>query len=261
MKTRTKRHLVVFGSSLLLMLVWQLGAMLIDSQILLPEVGPVVRALATLASSSPFALHVGITVSRALESFLIIVMSATILGILAGRSPFFSLLVKPMVIVLKAVPVMSIILLAFIWFSSGTVPLFSAFLMGFPVMFVQIEQAFLHMDKNLEQMCDLYDFSPSLKIRQYIIPSLVPYFITGARTTLSMVWKVVIAAEVLTVPRYGVGGQMHLAQVQLDTEYVLSWTLVAILLTALGDLVFDGTVVLATKLKIHLDKRRLPCSL
>ena len=117
------------------------------------------------------------------------------------------------------------------------------------------------MDKNLEQMCDLYDFSPSLKIRQYIIPSLVPYFITGARTTLSMVWKVVIAAEVLTVPRYGVGGQMHLAQVQLDTEYVLSWTLVAILLTALGDLAFDGAVVLATKMKIRLDKRRLPCGL
>jgi NitT/TauT family transport system permease protein len=133
--------------------------------------------------------------------------------------------------------------------------------MGFPVMFVQIEQAFSHMDKNLEQMCDLYEFSPSLKIRHFIIPSLVPYFVTGARTTLSMVWKVVIAAEVLTVPRYGVGGQMHLAQVQLDTDYVLSWTLVAILLTALGDLTFDGCVAFGEKLKKQLDRRRLPCDL
>ncbi|AEV30757.1 ABC-type nitrate/sulfonate/bicarbonate transport system, permease component [Sphaerochaeta pleomorpha str. Grapes] len=261
MKVRTKRNLVVFGSSLLLIVIWQLGAMVLDSQILLPQVGPVGKALVALASSSPFALHVGLTVSRALESFFIIVISATFLGILAGGSPFFSLFVKPLIVVLKAVPVMSIILLAFIWFSSGTVPLFSAFLMGFPVMFVQIEQAFLHMDKNLEQMCDLYDFSTSLKIRHYVIPSLVPFFITGARTTLSMVWKVVIAAEVLTVPRYGVGGQMHLAQVQLDTEFVLSWTLVAILLTALGDLAFDGLVALAGKLKKQLDKRRLPCDL
>ncbi|WP_320127957.1 ABC transporter permease subunit [uncultured Sphaerochaeta sp.] len=261
MNYRTKRHLVVFCTSLVLLLVWQLGAMVLDSQILLPEVGPVVSALFTLAKASPFPLHVGYTVARALESFFIILISATVLGILAGRSPFFSMVAKPVVTVLKAVPVMSIILLAFIWFSSGVVPLFSAFLMGFPVMFVQIEQGFLHMDKNLEQMCDLYDFSPSLKIRYFVIPSLVPSFVTGARTTLSMVWKVVIAAEVLTVPRYGVGAQMHLAQVQLETENVLSWTLIAILLTALGDIAFDGLVILLGKLKKYQDVRRLPCDI
>jgi NitT/TauT family transport system permease protein len=259
MKHRTKRHLVVLGSSLLLLLVWQLGAIVLDSQILLPRVGPVLSALVALFSTSPFPLDVGSTVLRAVESFCIILVSATFFGILAGRSPFFSLLARPLVVVLKAVPVMSIILLAFIWFGSGTVPLFSAFLMGFPVMFVQIEQAFLHLDKNLDEMCDLYDFSPAMKVRHFIIPSLVPYFVTGARTALSMVWKVVIAAEVLTVPRYGVGSQMHLAQVQLQTENVLSWTLIAILLTALGDVLFDGLVVLLEKAKKKMDERGLPC--
>jgi NitT/TauT family transport system permease protein len=256
---RAKRHLVVLGSSVALLLLWQLGAVLVDSQVLLPPVGPVLSALVSLASSAPFSLHVGATVLRAVESFLVIVVSATVLGIAAGRNRTFSLILRPLLVVLKAVPVMSIILLAFIWFTSGTVPLFSAFLMGFPVMFVQIEQAFLHLDRNLEQMCDLYDFSPSLKIRFFVIPSLVPYFVTGARTSLSMVWKVVIAAEVLTVPRYGVGAQMHLAQVQLDTEYVLSWTLVAILLTAIGDVLFDGAVVLAGKVRRATEERRIAC--
>lgn len=254
---RTKRHLIILCSSLLLLLLWQLGAVLIDSQILLPSVGPVLSALARLAAAPPFSLHIGSTVLRAVESFFIIVVSATVLGIAAGRSPFFSLMLRPLVQVLKAVPVMSVILLAFIWFSSGTVPLFSAFLMGFPVMFVQIEQAFVHLDRKTGEMCDLYDFSPALKIRHFVIPSLIPHFITGARTTLSMVWKVVIAAEVLTVPTYGVGAQMHLAQVQLETEYVLSWTLVAVLLTAAGDLLFDGAVSLLHRLRREADQRRI----
>lgn len=258
---RIRRNLILVGSSLLLLLLWQGGAIFLDSQILLPKVGPVFSALLTLAKHPPFSLNVWATVLRALESFFIIVITATALGLLAGRNPAFSLFLKPFVTVLKAIPVMSIILLAFIWFTSGTVPLFSAFLMGFPVMFVQIEQGVLQLDKNLEQMCDLYEFTPRMKIVHFVIPSLVPSFVTGAKTSLSMVWKVVIAAEVLTVPRFGVGSRMHLAQVQLQTDQVLSWTLMAILLTALGDLLFDGVVVLASKLKKRRDRRRVACVL
>lgn len=258
---RMKRNLILAGSSLLLLMLWQGGAFFLDSQILLPKVGPVFSTLFELAKKPPFTRNLLATVLRALESFLIIVFAATTLGVVAGRNPFFSLFLKPFVTVLKAIPVMSIILLAFIWFSSGTVPLFSAFLMGFPVMFVQIEQGVLLLDKNLEQMCDLYEFTPRMKVIHFVIPSLVPSFVTGAKTALSMVWKVVIAAEVLTVPKFGVGSRMHLAQVQLDTDQVLSWTLMAIFLTAVGDLLFDGIVLLCDKLKRRSDRRRVVCSL
>ncbi len=53
---------------------------------------------------------------------------------------------------------------------------------------------------------------------------------------------------------------MQLAQVQLETDKVLSWTLIAIFLTAFGDLAFtlvvDGGV---GALKHRLDARRVPC--
>jgi NitT/TauT family transport system permease protein len=74
-----------------------------------------------------------------------------------------------------------------------------------------------------------------------------------------MVWKVVIAAEVLTVPQYGVGSRMQLAQMQLETDKVLSWTLIAIFLTAFGDLVFALIVEGVGALKHRLDARRVPC--
>lgn len=258
---RMRRNLILLGSSLLLLLLWQAGAFILDSQILLPKVGPVLSTLLSLAKDPPFTRNLMATVFRALQSFLIIMVAATSLGVLAGRVGWFSLFLKPFVTVLKAIPVMSIILLAFIWFTSGTVPLFSAFLMGFPVMYVQIEQGVLQLDKNLEQMCDLYEFTPRMKIFHFVIPSLIPSFVTGAKTALSMVWKVVIAAEVLTAPKYGVGSRMHLAQVQLDTDKVLSWTLMAIFLTAVGDLLFDGIVFGCGKLKIRWDSRRATCNL
>ena len=54
-----------------------------------------------------------------------------------------------------------------------------------------------------------------------------------------MIWKVIIAAEVLTVPSFGVGSKMSLAQVNLETAQVISWTLIAIFLTAFSDLIFS----------------------
>jgi NitT/TauT family transport system permease protein len=72
-----------------------------------------------------------------------------------------------------------------------------------------------------------------------------------------MIWKVVIASEVLTVPRYGVGSRMQLAQVQLQTDVVLSWTLIAIALTALGDLFFEGVVSLVVRTRSTVQRRRV----
>lgn len=257
---RVKRNLVLLISSLLLLLIWQVGSMMLDSQILLPGIPPVAQALCSLIAQPPFAHNILSTALRAFQSFLIIVISATVVGVLAGRFEYLSIALRPFVTTLKAIPVMSIILLAFIWFSSGTVPLFSAFLMGFPVMYVQIEMGVRQLDRNLEQMCTLYEFRPSDKLLHFIIPSMTSWFIAGSRTALSMVWKVVIAAEVLTVPRYGVGARMQLAQVQLQTDLVLSWTLIAIMLTALGDLLFDALVHLAAYLKRKIDARGVPCS-
>ena len=257
---RIKRNLVLLVSSLLLLLIWQVGSMMLDSQILLPGIPPVVQALRSLIEQPPFAHNVLATILRALQSFLIIVFSATVIGVIAGRYDYVSVALRPFVTTVKAIPVMSIILLAFIWFSSGTVPLFSAFLMGFPVMYVQIEMGVRQLDRNLEEMCTLYEFRFSDKLLHFVIPSMTSWFIAGSRTALSMVWKVVIAAEVLTVPQYGVGARMQLAQVQLQTDFVLSWTLIAILLTALGDLLFDALVLFAGHLKRRFDAKGVPCN-
>ncbi len=255
-----KRSLILFLSSALLLLLWQAGSVLLDSEILLPGLLPVFSTLIDLVRSKPFPPNVGATIIRALQSFAIIVASATVIGLVGGRFPLFSLALRPFVTVLKAIPVMSIILLAFIWFSSGTVPIFSAFLMGFPVMYVQMEGGVRRMDKSLDEMCRLYDIRGRNRLLHYTIPSLLPYVVIGSRAALSMVWKVVIAAEVLTVPRYGVGSRMQLSQVQLETDKVLSWTLLAILLTALFDMLFEGLVLLVAKMKKHADARMVPCN-
>ena len=239
-----KTSLIRFVSILLLLCLWQLGAVVLDAQVILPTPGATVLSFWSIVGSRPFSLNIGATVIRALESFVVIVASGLVLGILAGYSKSFHVFLQPLVLLCKATPVMAIILLAFIWFSSGTVPLFSAFLMGFPVMFVQVERGVGQISPHLSEMCRLYGFSRNLRLTHLVVPALIPSIVTGAKASLSMVWKVVIAAEVLTVPKYGVGSRLQMSQVNLETSEVLAWTLVAILLTAMGDLLFDVFLML-----------------
>ena len=237
-KALTKITIIIL-SVILLLVIWQIASKNVDSQILLPGVYDVIVKLFELFFSKNFIYDVLSTVIRAFDSFVIIVVLATILGTLAGKYRVLGWFITPILTVLKTTPVMSVILLAFIWFETGTVPVFSAFLMGFPIMYMMMEGAVEHLEVEMDQMCYLYGFKKSQKIRYYIVPTLAKSFSLGARQTLSMVWKVVVAAEVLTIPKFGVGAKMQFAQIQLETSEVFSWTLIAILLSAIGDYLFN----------------------
>jgi len=237
---RRKRYgYVSVLSCLAIVLVWWIAAAALDVPIILPTPAEVLRTTLGLFGSKAFLLNIGGTILRALYSFVLIVLCGTISGILAGRFVAFRRAIAPLVALFKATPVMSVILLAFIWLGTSAVPVFSAFLMAFPVMFVQTMDAYSNIDEKLGQMCMVYGIEGSRRLRYLIIPSMTPQILTGARQTLSMIWKVVIAAEVIVLPKYGIGRSLQLAQIQLETNVVLAWTIVAVLLTALGDGLFD----------------------
>lgn len=234
-----KRRLVAFLSCCALVLIWQIAALLMDAPVILPSPVEVFKSLISLFSDAGFMKNVLATVLRALTGFLIIVCAGSALGVLAGYYSMLDAALSPVVTLIKATPVMSVILLAFIWFGTGKVPVFSAFLMAFPIMYVQVRNSMDRLDPGLSQMCTVYGISGSKRLFGFVIPSLVPSFITGARQSLSMVWKVVIASEVLTLPSAGVGRSLQLAQIRLDTAKVFAWTIVAVLLTFAGDALFS----------------------
>lgn len=239
-KLRTDTYISIL-SSLVLILLWHLGALALDAPIILPTPAQVFKAFVNLFSPE-LATNLFYTILRALESFILIVSLGAVTGFLAAKFPVFNSLIKPLITLFKATPVMSVILLAFIWLRTGAVPVFSAFLMAFPVMFVQTIAGYNNIDEKLLQMCDIYGIVGKERFKHLILPSLLPALITGAKQTLSMIWKVVIAAEVLTLPKHGIGRELQLAQIQLETPKVFAWTIVAILLTAMGDGLFNFTL-------------------
>jgi NitT/TauT family transport system permease protein len=196
-----RNSLITVGAVVVLLLLWQIGAVLMGAEIILPRPGAVVSTFLSFFSEGSSWIDIGATVLRALRSFSLIVISALILGLASGQSSAFGAVIKPFLAVIKATPVLAIILLAFIWFKSGTVPVFAAFLMGFPVLYQNLLVGMQKRDRLLLEMGNVYGLRSSQILRYITVPSLLPYILAGARGALGLTWKVVIAGEVLTVPK------------------------------------------------------------
>ncbi len=227
-------HLISIIAIAVLLGVWWIVAFFIDAPIILPPPPAVVRELWGLLSSHDFWISVGLTVFRGLSGFFVSLSIGIVVGIAAGISLPLHALFKPMIAVIRTTPIMSVILIALLWFRTGTVPIFSSFLIAFPVITQNIIIGIRQTDQKLLQMGRAYGMSSTRRLLHISIPSVVPYLISGSQTALGLTWKVVVAAEVLSLPNWGVGSQMQLSQMSLETAQVFAWTAVAILLSAVS---------------------------
>ncbi|GAB1481316.1 hypothetical protein MASR2M78_01310 [Treponema sp.] len=128
---------------------------------------------------------------------------------------------------------MSVILIALLWFGQDRTPIFTAFLMIFPVMASNTTEGVLSVDSGLSEMAFSYRLSKRARLRHLYIPTLAPYLFAGARSSLSLAWKVVVAAEVLSQPRFSLGSGMQAAKAQLETTELFAWTVATVILAGL----------------------------
>jgi len=236
MKRSTIRNsLLTAVSALLLILGWKIVSAIVGAAIIVPSPEETALRFLRLMGSPSFWRAVGATVIRGVAGFLISLAAGTLVGIGAGLSPFLGSVLKPLLTVIKATPVISIILIAMIWFHTDAVPVFVTILMTFPIVCSNTTGGILNVDRSLIQMARSYRVSRRSLLTGIYLPSIVPYMVSGVSAAVGITWKVVIAAEVLAMPIYSVGTKMQNARINLETAEVFAWTFVSIVLSGLSE--------------------------
>jgi NitT/TauT family transport system permease protein len=226
-------------SAAILIALWKLGALGMGKDIILPGPERVVAEFTGLLATPRFIEAVGSTAMRSLVAFFIAMLAGSVAGFFSGIFTRFRSMLSPPMTVLRATPVLAIILLAMIWFPAGVVPVFSAVIMSFPVVSEHVAAGVRSVDRRLVEMAHSFGASPVDISRSIRIPSAMPHVLAAARSALGLSWKVVIAGEVLSQPARAIGTGMQEARLVLETAEVFAWALAGILLCAAGDAVFD----------------------
>lgn len=228
MHSTTRNSLITLASVVFLLVIWKLIAVVIGADIIMPAPETTIRDFANIIKSPEFWPSVGATVLRGLAGFFISCILGLGVGIAAGLSSVVYWMVQPFLTIIRSTPVMAIILLALIWFNTELVPVFVSCLMGFPIICGNIIQGIKNVDIQLVQMAHIYQVKPWRIVLELYLPSLLPFFMGGASTAMGIIWKVIIAAEILSQPVLGIGTQMQTAKTYLETARVLSWTIAII---------------------------------
>lgn len=210
-------------------------SLILGSEIILPSPEAAFSALIEISGDEIFVPSLLSTVKRGMIGFLLSAVAALVLGIAAGENRVVFTLLKPLLTVIKTVPVLSIVLLAIIWLSTENVPIFVCFLVVFPVISANVIEGIRNVDPHLLEMARIYRVGKGRIIFQIFIPSLIPYLLAGLSTAAGVTWKAVIAAEVISMPRNAIGTGMQFAQIQLDTASLFAWTILAIIISSLSE--------------------------
>ena len=234
------------------LLVWEgaslaLAATTGGRMLLLASPVRALRRLLALAGTAEFWQAVAFSTGRVMGGFLLSCVLAVGLASLAARLRWVRELLSPLVAVVKAVPVVSFIILALIFFSSENLSLLIAALMVFPPVYLNVLEGIRQADAQLLEMARVFRVPISRQLWGIYLPAVLPYFRSAVSLGLGLCWKSGAAAEVIGLPAGSMGEALYTAKVYFQTGDLFAWTAVIVALSVLFERLFLGLVDAAVR--------------
>jgi len=175
-------------------------------------------------------LDVVVTLARVIVALIF----SFVIGIAVATCMYFSDSVerhiRPMVRLLMAVPVVSWILFAVLWFRGVEFRIvFVLVVVCAPVFIVDTVDAMRDVPRDLRQMMRSFRPTTWQFFRKLMLPAIMPGIFTSWKITLSLAIRVVTIAELVGAVT-GIGHKLSVAQELFSVAEVFAWTLVLVAL-------------------------------
>lgn len=218
----------------LIAVAWAITAAIYNKPLIVPSVSSVVVSFFALFAEGRFYANVGMTLLRSVACFVLAYVLALPLALLAAFNKTFARIFKPFAEVLRSVPVIAVILIALVLFSSSELPVVVGFLMIFPLMYSALLNALTADEVTLNvEMCKLYKARKRDIVRYVHLPVVAPVSFKQAKVLLPLAVKVVVSGEALAYSRTGLGLAMQASQINVEIDKLVAYATVAILLSYL----------------------------
>lgn len=212
-------------SLVLFVLLWE-GASLLSPSALLPGARQTVEAFIENIKDGSLMQNLSVTVRRVAFGFTLSLVIGSIIGLGMGLSKVFEDAFSYPVLILLSIPSLGYVILGLMWFGIDELAgIFVITAIGFPPITFNIFEGVKSLDMSLVDMARAFHTSHRKIILDIVLPSLVPYFMAGARYGIGLAWKIAIIAEMMGMGN-GVGFAMQYYYRLVRMDQVLAWILV-----------------------------------
>lgn len=215
--------------------IWWIAS-LFAGDVKLPPPPTVLAVMVAEAKSGNLFFHLGATLARVTLAFTLAMALGTAIGYLMGRVRLADRLGDPWLILLLNLPALVVIVLAYIWAGLTEVAAIAAIAINkLPNAVVTLREGTRALDAALDEMATVFALPRWSRFRHVVLPQLAPY-VAAARSGLSLVWKIVLVAELLGRPNgvgFEIGVAFQLFDIPLLLAYSLSFAVVVLLIETL----------------------------
>ena len=191
----------------------------------IPSLLRIAKAITTITP-----LDIAVTLARVIGALIVSFVLGIVVAMAMYRSDALEKYLHPMIRILMAVPVVSWILFAVLWFPGVE------FRIGFvlvvvcgPVFLVDTLDAMRSVPRELRQMMQSFRPTTLQYFVKLMLPAIVPTIFTSWKVNISLAIRVVTIAELVGAVT-GIGHQLSVAQELFSVADVFAWTIVLVAL-------------------------------
>lgn len=212
--------------------VWWLLALRVPHYVL-PGPARVWEALTLISASGTLWQDLGITLGRVATGFVLATLIGLPLGIIFGASRRLGEFFEPIIPVMNTVSSAIWATFAIIWFGvSNATTVFVVFMTAMPLIITNVWQGTRTVNADFIELAHVLRM-PAWKVMWKIyLPTILPYFFSGARLAFGFGWRVSLVAETLGSSS-GVGYRLRQAADLIQTDQVFAWTLTLVVMMAI----------------------------
>lgn len=208
--------------------------------VLFPPPTLVALALYKWATQGPLFIDIAMSLSRVLVGFISGAIAGILVGILTGRYQFIANLLTPVFQLLRPIPPIAFVPIVILWF--GLSELGKWFLVFWGVFFTVWIAAHLgvqRVDKTLIRAAQCLGTPEQKMLPEVLLPGSLPYILVGLRTSVSISFYTLVAAE-LAGTFSGIAYRIDIAQQNLQVGQSLGGLIILGLISAIADKAFSA---------------------
>jgi NitT/TauT family transport system permease protein len=211
--------------------LWWLSSLSVPHYIL-PGPARVWAALQLIAANGDLWSNLAITLWRVSVGFVLAALVGLPLGIVLGANKRAGEFFEPILPVLNTVSSAIWAIFAIIWFGiSNATTIFVVFMTAMPLIITNVWQGTRAVNADFIELAQMLRM-PNWKVMTKIyLPTILPYFFSGARLAFGFGWRVSLVAETIGSSS-GVGYRLRQAADLIRTDQVFAWTLTLVIMMA-----------------------------
>jgi len=213
--------------ALIILAVWWLVSLTVQPYVL-PRPDRVFARILQLSQTGDMPVNILTTLGRVCAGFAIAVAIGVPVGILLGSHRGLGSFFEPVLPVLNTVSSAIWAIFAIIWFGlSAMTPIFVVLMTAFPLIVTNVWQGTQAVNADYVELAQALRLSRAKTLTKIYLPSILPYFFSGARLAFGFGWRVSLVAETLGSSS-GVGYRLKQASDLIQMDQVFAWTIVQV---------------------------------